>query len=40
MIHIFRRRGPSSLTLLYEEARLPAVIRRSLNLIQIGRAHV
>jgi len=36
MARIFRRRGPSALTLLYEEARLPAVIRRSLNLILLG----
>ena len=36
MRKLFGRFGRSSLSLLYDEARLPAVIRRSLNLILLG----
>ncbi len=36
MTKLFRRRSRSSLSLLYDEAALPAVIRRSLNLILLG----
>ena len=32
----FRKPGPSSLSLLYDEFQLPKIIRRSLNLILIG----
>ena len=33
---LFRRRGPSSLTLLYDEFQLPRMIRRSLNLMLLA----
>ena len=36
MRRLFRHRGPSSLSLLYDQFRLPADIRRSLNLILLG----
>ena len=36
MLKLFRRRGPSSLSLLYDEFHLPGEIRRSLSLILLG----
>lgn len=36
MIRFFRRNSRSALSLLYDEARLPAAVRRSLNMILLG----